>query len=122
MPVNGYFTFTINFSSNTYTTAPYDATGAVDYTSLTLQGNAAGSDMDFTQSAFDSHLWYINSINLQSGDLQFVTNTGSTWGGSTSFSGVATEGGGPIPVIVQDDYEVWFNDLTGDYIMIPLNL
>lgn len=121
VPANGYYTFTINFSSNTYTTAPYDASGAVDYTSLTLQGSA-GADTEFTKSAFDSHLWYINSINLQSGDLQFMTNTGATWGGSTSFSGVATEDGGPIPVIVQDDYEVWFNDLTGDYIMIPLNL
>ncbi|WP_178990680.1 SusE domain-containing protein [Winogradskyella schleiferi] len=122
VPDNGYYTFTINFSSNTYTTVPYDASGATDYTSITLQGSAAGTDTDFTQSTFDSHLWYINSINLGSGDVQFTTNTGATWGGSTSFSGVATEGGGPIPVIVQDDYEVWFNDLTGDYIMIPLNL
>tara|TARA_R110002049_G_scaffold208956_4_gene379476 strand:+ start:280 stop:1416 length:1137 start_codon:yes stop_codon:yes gene_type:complete len=119
---DGYFTFTINFSSNTYTTTAFDATGATSYTSITLQGSALGSDTALTQSTFDSHLWYTNSVNLQSGDLQFVTNTASTWGGNTSFSGVATDGGDAIPVIVQDDYEVWFNDLTGDYIMIPLNL
>ncbi|WP_179021892.1 SusE domain-containing protein [Winogradskyella forsetii] len=122
VPDNGYYTFTINFSSNTYTTVPYDASGATEFTSISLQGSAVGTDTAFTQSTFDSHLWYINSINLSSGNLQFTTNTGASWGGSTSFSGVATEGGGPIPVIVQDDYEVWFNDLTGDYIMIPLNL
>jgi hypothetical protein len=89
---------------------------------MTLQGDAINADVVMTQSSFDSHLWYINSVNLHPGDLQFTTNTGSSWAGSTSFSGVATEGGANIPVVVQDDYEVWFNDLTGDYIMIPLNL
>jgi len=122
VPVNGYFTFTVNFSSNTYTTTAFDASGATTYSSMTIQGSALGADTALTQSTFDTHLWYVNNVNLQSGDLQFVTNTASTWGGSTSFSGVATDGGGSIPVIVQDDYEVWFNDLTGDYIMIPLNL
>lgn len=122
VPADGYYTFTINFSTNMYTTTPYDASSDAAYTSMTLQGSALSEDMAFTQSSFDSHLWYINSVNLQSGDLQIVTNTGSTRAGSTSFSGVATEGGDAIPVVVQDDYEVWFNDLTGDYIMIPLNL
>ena len=122
VPNDGYYTFTINFSSNTYTNTAFDASGAADFTSMTIQGSALASDTALTQSSFDSHLWYTNSVNLQSGDLQFVTNTSATWAGSTSFSGVATEGGGSIPVIVQDDYEVWFNDLTGDYILIPLNL
>ncbi|WP_179318281.1 SusE domain-containing protein [Winogradskyella helgolandensis] len=122
VPSDGYYTFTINFSTNTYTTETYDASGAASYTSMTLQGSALSADTALTQSTFDSHLWYISSVNLQSGDFQIVTDTGSSWAGSTSFSGVATDGGGSIPVIVQDDYEVWFNDLTGDYILIPLNL
>ncbi|WP_204344030.1 SusE domain-containing protein [Psychroserpens algicola] len=119
---DGYYTFTINFSSNTYTMNPFNDAGATTFTSMTLQGSGVGSDTAFTQSSFDSHLWYISSVNLQPGDLQIMTNAGTTWAGSTSFSGVATEGGDSIPVVVQDDYEVWFNDLTGDYIMIPLNL
>lgn len=119
---DGYYTFTINFSSNTYTMNPFNDTGATIFTGMTLQGSGVSSDTAFTQSSFDAHLWYITSVNLQPGDLQVMTNTGSSWAGSTSFSGVATEGGGSIPVVVQDDYEVWFNDLTGDYIMIPLNL
>lgn len=126
---DGYYTFTINFSrpdgasgNNDYSMTSFNITGATDFTSMTLQGSSVGSDTAFTQSSFDSHLWYITSVNLQSGDLQIMTNTGSTLAGATSFSGIATEGGGNIPVVVQDDYEVWFNDLTGDYIMIPLNL
>ncbi|WP_460217743.1 SusE domain-containing protein [Psychroserpens sp. MEBiC05023] len=119
---DGYYTFSIDFSSNTYMVSPFNDAGASTFTGMTLQGSGVGSDTAFTQSSFDTHLWYITSVNLQPGDLQIMTNTGSTWAGSTSFSGVATEGGGNIPVVVQDDYEVWFNDLTGDYIMIPLNL
>ena len=72
--------------------------------------------------AFDSHIWSANSVRLTPGDIAFVTGAGSEWGSTTSFSGVATDGGGSIPVIVEDDYDVWFNDLTGDYILIPLNL
>jgi hypothetical protein len=40
----------------------------------------------------------------------------------TSFSGLATLNGGNIPVVVEADYDVWFNDLSGHYILIPLNL
>lgn len=65
---------------------------------------------------------YANNVTLAAGDLSFVTNTGASWGSDKSFSGVATEGGANVPVIAGDAYDVWFNDLTGDYIMIPLNL
>ncbi|WP_411767307.1 SusE domain-containing protein [Winogradskyella sp. A3E31] len=118
----GFYTFTINFGSNTFGFEPYDASGATTFSSMTIQGTAAGGDVAMTQLGFDSHIWFINSVNLGQGDLNFLTNTGATWAGDTSFSGQATEGGGSIPVIVQDDYDVWFNDLTGEYILIPLNL
>ncbi|TXD85556.1 SusF/SusE family outer membrane protein [Subsaximicrobium wynnwilliamsii] len=122
VPSDGYFTFTIDFDELTYTIDSYDATGAVDFTDVTVQGSALSDDTAMQQTAFDPHLWYINNVALQSGDLQIVTNTGAAWGGSSAFSGVATEGGSSIPVLVQANYEIWFNDLTGDYIMIPLNL
>ncbi len=122
VPSDGFYTFTIDFDAMTYTMNPYDASGASDFTSMTLQGSALSTSVSMQQSTFDSHLWYISSVSLLPGDLQFETNTGSTWGGTTEFSGLATEGSNNIPVIVGDDYEVWFSDLTGDYIMIPLNL
>ena len=76
-----------------------------------------------TPLAHDGHIWYANAVRLTPGDVTFLTDTVElTWGGTTSFSGVATDGGGSIPVIVEDDYDVWFNDLTGRYILIPLNL
>ncbi|WP_138434943.1 SusE domain-containing protein [Winogradskyella algicola] len=119
---DGFYTFTIDFDAMTYTMNPFDASGAADFTSMTIQGSALSASTSMQQSSFDSHLWYISSITLVPGELQFMTNTGSTWAGTTEFSGQATEGSDSIPVIVGDDYEVWFSDLTGDYIMIPLTL
>jgi len=117
----GYYNFTINFRTNTFSFAPFDVTSAQNFSSMTIQGSAS-STTAMTQSAFDSHLWFANSVPLTPGDLQFITNTSSVWAGSTSFSGTATLNGGNIPVIVQDEYDIWFNDLTGHYILIPLNL
>nr|WP_235835822.1 SusE domain-containing protein [Algibacter onchidii] len=116
----GYYEFTFNISTKKYTTKPFDASGATEFTTIAIQGSAAETT-EMTKSTFDPHIWNIPSIRLVPGDLQFLTNTGSTWGGSTEFSGVAQEGGS-TPVVVEDDYEVWFNTLTGRYIMIPLNL
>lgn len=117
----GYYSFTIDYGSNSFTFAPQSTAGANNFTSIALQGSAVSST-NMTQSGFDSHLWYANSIRLTPGNLQFLTNAGSVWASTTSFSGVATLDGGEIPIVVEDDYDVWFNDLTGHYIMIPLNL
>lgn len=117
----GYYTFTINFSAKTFSFTPYDVSGATNYTSISIQGSA-GTTTTMTKSTFDDHIWYITSMHLVPGDLQFKTNTESVWAGTTEFSGKATENGGNIPVVVEDDYTIWFNDLTGRYILIPLNL
>lgn len=117
----GYYTFTINFATQKYTLVPFDATGITSPASLTLRGSST-SDVMMSQLAFDNHLWYANGVRLTPGDVQFVTDGGASWGNTSSFSGVATNGGGSIPVVVEDDYDVWFNDLTGRYILIPLNL
>ncbi len=117
----GYYTFMVNFSTKTYTLVPFNASNATSPASLTIDGTSA-SNVTMNQLSFDSHLWYANSVRLTPGDMEFVTDSGAKWGNSTSFSGVATDGGGAIPIVVEDDYDVWFNDLTGRYILIPLNL
>ncbi|MDT7831570.1 SusE domain-containing protein [Flavobacteriaceae bacterium S356] len=117
----GFYTFTINFASNTFTFEPFNASGITSPASLTLQGSST-ANVAMTPLAFDGHIWYANNVRLTPGDVAFVTGSADSWGSTTSFSGVATSGGGSIPVIVEDDYDVWFNDLTGRYILIPLNL
>ena len=117
----GYYTFTLNLATNTFSFENFDESGITSPNSLTLKGSST-SDVAMTSLAFDGHIWYANSVRLTPGEVQFSTDTGNLWGSSSSFSGVATDGGGSIPVIVEDDYDVWFNDLTGQYILIPLNL
>jgi hypothetical protein len=118
---SGYYTFTINFATKKYTTVAFDASGITSPASLTLKGTST-TDITMTPLAFDGHIWYANNVRLTPGNVYFVTDSGANWGSSTSFSGVATDSGDSIPVIVEDDYDVWFNDLTGQYILIPLNL
>lgn len=117
----GYYTFTINFATKKFTFAPFNATGITSPTSLTVEGSST-ANVTLTPLTFDGHIWYANNVRLTPGSVEFVTGGGARWGSTTSFSGVATSGGGAIPVIVEDDYDIWFNDLTGRYILIPLNL
>ena len=117
----GFYSFKINFASNTFTFEKFDASGSTSPNSLTLQGSST-SNITMNQLSFDGHLWFANSVRLTPGEVSFVTDGGANWGSESSFSGVATNGGSAIPVIVEDDYDVWFNDLTGRYILIPLNL
>ncbi len=117
----GYYTFTLNLATNTFTFEPFDASGITSPATLTLKGSST-ADVAMTPLAFDGHIWYASNVRLTPGEVSFLTDGGSSWGNTTSFSGVATDGGGSIPVIVEDDYDIWFNDLTGNYILIPLNL
>ncbi|MEZ4803562.1 MAG: SusE domain-containing protein [Gelidibacter sp.] len=126
----GYYTFTANTSNLQFTVEPFDVGSSPTLTSVGITGSATPSGGSETAlqkygvggSVFDPHIWYSTTIHLVPGDLQFVANNSDVWGSDTQFSGQTTPGGGAITVIVEDDYEVWFNDLTGDYILIPLNL
>lgn len=121
----GFYTFEMDFETNTFNFNSYDASAASNYTSMSVQGSATPSGATPTgmnQLAHDGHIWYARNIHLVPGDLQFITDTNAVWAGTTSFSGAASENGGSIPVLVEDDYDVWYNDLTGHYILIPLNL
>lgn len=117
----GYYTFTIDFGDGEYSIEPFDASNAPEFTSMTLQGSGISADTEMNQLSIDPHIWYLNNVSLMTGGVQFETDTGATWGGDTAFSGMASEGGPAIDVVVADDYNVWFNDLTGEYILIPQN-
>jgi starch-binding outer membrane protein SusE/F len=117
----GYYKFSVNYTTNRFTFEPYNASGAQNYTSMTIQGTSTATT-SMVQSTFDSHLWYINNLDLTTGTIKFVTSANTEWAGTTSFSGTATLNGGNIPVDVAAEYDIWFNDLTGHFILIPLNL
>ncbi|WP_105015324.1 SusE domain-containing protein [Polaribacter porphyrae] len=115
---NGYYTFTFNVGNKTFSIEDYDDTNSTDFSDITVKGSASSTDISLTQSSFDSHLWYTNGVDLMSGSINFVDNNGGVWGNTTEFNGKATPNGGDIP-ITERNYNIWFNDLTGEYMIIP---
>lgn len=121
----GYYTLTVDIDEMTYTLEPFDASGATTYSTIGILGDATAdgwdADQDLTQSSFDPHIWYIRGIELGDGEAKFRANDAwdVNWGGDTALSGMATMNGPNIPV-AEGTYDVWFNDLTGRYIFIPL--
>lgn len=126
----GYYTLTVNVADLTYTFVPYDASAAIIYPTIGIIGTATpgawDNDTDMTQSTFDPHIWYVRSAALTAGgEMKFRANNAweISWGGPTSYSGVAGMPGSNIPIgiSVNGAYDVWFNDINGQYIYIPVN-
>jgi len=126
----GYYTFDVDVAANTYSITPYDASGATTFSTMGIIGTATPNDWndpdtDMVQSTFDPHKWYIlNQFLKANKEMKFRANDGWTnnWGGNTPYSGVATQDGPNIPTTIPIDgnYDIWFDDLTGRYIYIPV--
>jgi len=127
----GYYTLDVNTKTGTYSITPYTEAGSATYAAMGLIGSArtgngdgwGGDDTDFTQSTFDSHLWYANDITLFDGELKFRANNAwdTSWGANTPVSGFATSNNGPNIPVSAGTYDIWFSDLTGGYIFIAKN-
>lgn len=121
----GYYTLTVNTDDMTYTWAPFDASAAPTYATIGVIGDATAggwdADQDLTKSEFDPHIWYIQGIELTEGEIKFRADDAwdVNWGGDTPMSGVATGNGPNIPVS-EGTYDIWFNDITKRYILIPV--
>lgn len=125
----GYYTLTVNTEELTWSFDSFDASASPMYETIGIIGSATtgndegwAQDIDMTQSTFDPHLWYINGITLFDGLAKFRENNdwATNWGGTTALSGLGSPNGGDIPV-AEGTYDVWFNDLDGSYIFIPVN-
>lgn len=119
----GYYKLTVNTTALTYTLASATPP-ATTYTSISMIGTASGdwnTDVDMQQSTFDPHIWIKKNVLLNSGEFKFRANHAWTtgWGVSEEFFGVATTSGGNIPLTTSFHYDVYFNDITGEYSAIP---
>jgi hypothetical protein len=127
----GYYSLTVDLAANTYTLDSYDASGAATYSTVGIIGTATPNnwdapDTDMIQSTFDPHIWYLNNQVLKAGgEMKFRANDAwdVNWGAANSYSGLATLNGPNIAIGIPADgnYDVWFNDITGRYVYIPVN-
>lgn len=122
----GYYTLTVNADEMTYSFEPYDESGAAVYSTIGLIGPAQSggwdTDTDMTQLEFDPHIWYLNGVVLADGEFKFRADDdwADNWGtASDALSGQANYGAGDNMVAQAGVYDIWFNDLTGRYILIP---
>ncbi len=124
VPSDGYYKVTINISTLVYTLVAVDDP-ATTYNSISLIGTINGNwdtDTQLTQSSFDPHLWILGSASLSAGEFKFRANNAwdVSWGSSAEYFGTATVGGDNIPLTAEWTYNVYFNDITGDYTIIPV--
>jgi hypothetical protein len=122
----GYYTVEADKEALTYSMTPFDASAAPTYTSISIIGESTplgwDGDTEMTQSAFDVHQWYINDIELIAGEMKIRTTGDWTtnWGDSTALSGTGTQDGPNIPVEDCGTFTIWFNDLNGSYMFVPV--
>lgn len=121
---SGYYKLTINTTALTYTFTAVPAP-TTTYTSISMIGTASGdwsTDVDMVQSTFDPHVWVKKNVLMNSGEFKFRANHAWTtsWGVANEFFGVATKSGGNIPLTTSFHYDVYFNDITGEYSAIPV--
>jgi hypothetical protein len=124
----GYYTLTVNTEEGTHDLVPFDDSASPNYGSVGIIGfGTTGSDdgwnqdIDLTQSSFDPHLWYINGMTLFDGEVKFRADNdwSVNWGANTALTGFGTQDGPNVPVVA-GTYDIWFNDIDGTYVLVPL--
>lgn len=120
----GYYKLTVDTAALTYTFEPVTAP-AMTYTSISIIGSVNGNwdtDTQLTQSSFDPHLWTKSGVSLTEGEFKFRANNSwdTSWGTNSEFFGTATINGANIPLTSEWTYDVYFNDATGAYTLIPV--
>ena len=125
VPADGYYKLSIDIDELTYTLEPVTMPTTV-YTSISIIGTVNGdnfvSDKQLTKSAHDPHLWSASAITLGEGEFKFRANNAwdTSWGTNAQYFGTAVTGGANIPLTSEWIYDVYFNDATGVYSLIPV--
>ena len=123
-PADGYYKLTVDTAALTYTLEPFTPPAAT-YAGMSIIGTVNGNfdfDTQLTKSTFDPHLWTIHNVTLKGGEFKFRANNSwdVNWGSNSEYFGTATQGGSNIPLASEWQYDVYFNDATGAYTIIPV--
>jgi 1,4-alpha-glucan branching enzyme len=123
VPSAGYYTITFNDVSRVY---DFQNLNAPVYATVGIIGDATPTGWNastaMTVDAGDPHRWTLQNISLTQGEVKFRANNSwdVNWGGSSFPSGSAFQNGPNIPVVA-GNYDVTFNDVTGEYFFKNLN-
>ena len=122
VPETGYYTLTVDFKDMTYIWTKCENQEPTEYTNISLIGdfNGWGGDADLEQIA--PHNWGINNFVIENaGGLKFRANHdwSINWGATLNVGdvnyGIGVGNGDNISVPA-GTYNVFFNDITGDFV------
>lgn len=117
----GYYKLTVNTTDLNYTLVAV-TNPTKTYDNISMIGTATGgADKQLTKSTFNAHLWTAKKVSLKEGVFKFRANNSwdVNWGTNSEYYGVGTANGADIPVSAEWTYDVYFNDVTGNYTLIP---
>lgn len=110
----GYYTITCSLSDMSFSMVPYDASGAVEYGSISMSGSAVNGTVELEQAFYDAHIWSADNVELTVGEAAFESGS-KVWVGTT-FPWGKDSGNGSINITKAGTYYVKFCDLTGHYV------
>lgn len=127
---DGYYTLKVDLEAMTVEYIPYTESTATTYTSMGVIGPATPNewDSDIDMVELTPHIWVISSISLTEGEIKIRANDewAVSWGATTEtdqdlpFGKGTSDNGKNIKIDSAGDYYIAFNDLTGNYIVIPI--
>ena len=137
IPTTGYYNFTVDVSgvtnssegSSSFTLVANTAGAtATTYTSMAIIGEATPNgwndpDTNMVQSTFDPHQWSLRNVTLTTGEMKIRANDdwSNSWGDNTSnYSGKGNNNNDPNMSVKAGVYNIFFNDLDGRFILIPV--
>lgn len=116
----GEYKITFNSTTGAYNFELLQIYGTVGLVGTATPLNSWDTDVDMTKDAVDESFWFINSIDLTTGEAKFRAEDAWTvnWGLGQWPSGIGTQDGPNIPV-TGGTYRVTLNSASGDYAFAP---
>ena len=124
-PSEGYYTFTIDMGTMTYTWTKLDNQTPTEYNSIGLVGDFTGwaDGADVVMKQVTPHNWYVNTTIASDGGVKFradgvwVTDWGADVNIGSQAYGTGTQGGANITV-PSGTYDIYMNDITGQFVFV----
>lgn len=122
---NGYYTVTLNTATREVTITPYEGAAPEIFSSMSIAGdfNYWLTDATFmlpvNPRAQENHDWYVTLSLTSNTTLRFVYGTWLNYWSNVTFpygTGYSDADNTPVPA---GEYQVMFNDITGNYIFVP---
>lgn len=127
VPADGFYSVVLDIRNMTFAIEPYDATGDETYESIGIIGDFnewTDPVVAMTQSSFNPHLWDLEYTFEEDTQLKFriAENWDVNWGSGGDPEEIYGRGAQGSDNILLDagTYRIRFNDLTGDYLFIPM--